>query len=186
MQKMKKLWICALSAIFTGVAFTACDLPSSHSSEDASTIESVLNSNDEESSFVESSSEEEFSSDFSEEISSEEKSSSDEDSSEEYSPMQLYAESIMNEAELLNIGAALVGTYELSGVVNFIDIEYTSSKGICLYFNVDEPQNREMYCYQLKGTGASLIEVGDYITVSGTIKNYKGMIEFDKGLVLTN
>ena len=203
MQKIKKLLICALSVMFTGVALTACDLPSSLSSEDASITESVNSetvNSDEESSFIEISPEDKTSSDFSDEVSLDEVSSdensldetssdedsSDEDSSEEYSPMQLYAESVMNDAELLNVGASLVGTYELSGIVTYIDIEYTASKGICLYFDVDEPQNREMYCYQLKGTGASLIAVGDYITVSGTIKNYRGTIEFDKGCTLVS
>ncbi len=92
----------------------------------------------------------------------------------------------MNEPELLGVGDSLSGTYELSGTVTQIDIEYTSSKGVCLYFDVYEPQGREMYCYQLKGNGASSIKKGDFITVSGTIKNYKGMIEFDKGCVLVN
>ena len=34
------------------------------------------------------------------------------------------------------------------------------------------------------GEGAETLAVGDTITVSGTIKNYKGTIEFDKGCTL--
>lgn len=40
-------------------------------------------------------------------------------------------------------------------------------------------------CYRLSGEGAETLAVGDTITVSGTIKNYKGTIEFDKGCTLT-
>ena len=39
-------------------------------------------------------------------------------------------------------------------------------------------------CYRLSGEGAETLAVGDTITVSGTIKNYKGTIEFDKGCTL--
>lgn len=105
---------------------------------------------------------------------------------EEYPEAYYLAEQIMNEATLLQAGETLFGTYELSGTVTEIDISYTSSKGVCLYFDVYEPQAREMYCYQLKGTGANLISKGDFITVSGTIKNYKGTIEFDKGCTLVS
>ncbi len=93
---------------------------------------------------------------------------------------------IMDMAYALSTGASLDGTYTLTGVVNYIDIDYTSSKGVCLYMNVKEPKNRELYCYQLKGAGADLIDSGDTITVSGTIKNYKGMIEFDKNCSLVS
>ncbi|MBQ8394539.1 MAG: hypothetical protein IJX49_03095, partial [Clostridia bacterium] len=105
---------------------------------------------------------------------------------DEYPDSYYQAEAIMNEAELLGVGEALNGTYELSGTVTQIDIEYTSSRGVCLYFDVYEPQSRELYCYQLKGDGASTIKKGDFITVSGRIKNYKGMLEFDKGCTLVS
>ena len=36
-------------------------------------------------------------------------------------------------------------------------------------------------CYRLKGEGAADLKIGDVITVTGTIKNYKGTIEFDSG-----
>ena len=39
-------------------------------------------------------------------------------------------------------------------------------------------------CYRLSGEGAKDLAVGDTITVTGTIKNYKGTIEFDKGCTL--
>ena len=36
-------------------------------------------------------------------------------------------------------------------------------------------------CYRLKGEGAADLKIGDVITVTGTIKNYKCTIEFDSG-----
>ncbi len=94
-----------------------------------------------------------------------------------------YAE-IMDEAYALSVGKSLSGIYELGGTVTEIVNSYSSSRGVNLYFEVDEPKCRSMYCYQLKGNGASVIGVGDYIWVSGAIKNYKGTIEFDKGCQL--
>ena len=186
MSKIKKICIFILSAFALSTAFTACQTQTNSSSDSSSQSESIFDSS--ESNFSEesndSSSEETSSEDNSSVDTSLEDSSSD--SSEQYPPEYLYAEDIMNEAELLGVGESMSGTYELSGIVNYVDIDYTSSKGICLYFVVDEPQNREMYCYQLKGAGADLITEGDHITVSGTIKNYKGMIEFDKGCLLVN
>ena len=91
---------------------------------------------------------------------------------------------IMDEAYALSVGKSLSGIYELSGTITMIDKAYSSSKGVNLYFEVDEPESRSMYCYQLNGNGASIISVGDYIWVSGSIKNYKGTVEFDKGCQL--
>jgi hypothetical protein len=41
-------------------------------------------------------------------------------------------------------------------------------------------------CYRLSGEGAADLQVGDTITVTGILKNYKGTIEFDAGCVLEN
>ncbi len=96
------------------------------------------------------------------------------------------AKLIMDEAYALATGAAMSGTHTLTGVINALDGSYSSSKGISLYMNVQEPQSREIYCYQLKGVGADLIDVGDTITVQGSIKNYRGTVEFDKGCNLVS
>lgn len=42
----------------------------------------------------------------------------------------------------------------------------------------------KIQCYRLTGEGAKDLAVGDVITVSGILKNYKGTIEFDKGCVI--
>ncbi len=93
-------------------------------------------------------------------------------------------EAIMDEAESLDYGESMDGYYELSGTITSVETEYSASKGVCLYFDVDEPQNRSIYCYQLKGDGADIVDVGDWIRVSGSIKNYYGIIEFDKNSIL--
>ena len=126
--------------------------------------------------------------------SSDENSSSQEDSSstEDEDKIDEVAIAIVDEAYKLSAGEYLDveigdnfgGTYTLTGRVTEIDIDYSASKGICLYFVVEGRENRPIYCYQLKGDNASLIGKGDTITVTGKIKNYKGMVEFDKGCLL--
>ena len=116
--------------------------------------------------------------------SAQEDSSSNEDSSSEEEELDEEAIAIVDEAYTLSAGEALDGTYELTGTVTEIDIDYTASKGVCLYFVVKGRESKPIYCYQLKGDNASIVSKGDTITVSGTIKNYKGTIEFDKGCIL--
>lgn len=175
MKNLKQITI--LSMLALGFTFTACAaLPNSEISSGFSTsYQSSPNVISSEIDSIESVSSDAF------EDSSEIENSSSDSSSEEYD--NGYSE-IMDEAYALSTGASLSGIYELSGVITSIDKTYTSSKGVCLFFAVDEPENRSMYCYQLMGDGASVIQVGDYIWVSGTIKNYKGTVEFDKGCQL--
>ena len=177
---MKKLnQIIILSILALGFTFAACETASNSSS---SSDTSFLNQSSIDVNTSEIDSFENFTSDsFSTESNSEDSLS--DSSSEEYD--NGYAE-IMDEAYSLSSGKTLTGSYELGGVITKIDTAYSSSKGICLYFEVDEPEHRSMYCYQLTGEGANIIQVGDYIWVSGSIKNYKGLIEFDKGCQLVD
>ena len=110
----------------------------------------------------------------------------DEDDGSESDTAMQEAKKIMDDAYALSTGTTLSGTHTLTGTITYVDAAYSASKGICLYMDVLEPQSREMYCYQLKGVGADLIGVGDTITVQGTIKNYKGTVEFDKGCNLVS
>ena len=76
--------------------------------------------------------------------------------------------------------AVLEGTYTLKGQITSAG-SYNSSYGdINVTIVVEGYENYPIYCYATKGTGADQIGVGDIITVKGTIKNYKGTIEFDK------
>ena len=165
-RKIKTAWLIAIASCLT---FTSCAHP--QSSADSLTP-----------SFSQSQSTDAYpDSDSSIEIEDSSSSTEEDGITEE----QAYAEQIMDQAYNLNTGDYLPNTYQLSGTVSYIDIDYTAKKGVCLYFDVNEPQAREMYCYQLKGSGADLIDSGSYITVSGKIKNYKGMIEFEKPTLIS-
>ena len=78
-------------------------------------------------------------------------------------------------AYALNSGSSLSGTHTLTGVVT--DVERTGQGDICLTFVVGEYTQYPMYCYWLQD--ADMVKVGYTITVSGTIKNYGGKVEFD-------
>ena len=68
------------------------------------------------------------------------------------------------------------GTYTLTGVITEVKYSYTSSNGISVNIEVE---GKTIYCYKMKGTGADLIAANDTITVTGTLKNYNGTVEFD-------
>ena len=92
---------------------------------------------------------------------------------------------IVNAAYALEQGAALEGTKTLTGVISSIDENYNSQyKNVTVTIIIDNMTDKPIKCYRLKGTGAELIGVGFTITVSGTIKNYNGTIEFDTGCTL--
>ena len=78
----------------------------------------------------------------------------------------------------LKSGESLSGTYELTGKVT--NIKQTGTDEACLTFVVDGYSQYPMYCYWLKGAAADELSVGDIITVSGKIKNYNGLVEFEK------
>lgn len=93
---------------------------------------------------------------------------------------------IVDAAFALAEGATLEGTYTLTGVISsFKNPPALSTYGdgtdweAQLYITVE---GKEILCYWLKGTEAQMkdLKVGDTITVSGTIKNFKGTVEFDK------
>ncbi len=80
----------------------------------------------------------------------------------------------------LEDGAALSHESTMSGVISAIPSAYSADYNN-ITVNIDIPglEGYTVQCYRLDG-GADLA-VGDTITVTGTIKNYKGTIEFDKG-----
>lgn len=75
-----------------------------------------------------------------------------------------------------------LGNYTLSGKITKVDTAYDSQYGnVTVTISVE---NKSIQCYRLKGTGADTIKVGDTITVTGTIKNYNGSVQFDSGCSL--
>ena len=94
------------------------------------------------------------------------------------------AGTILKNAYALGKNSALSGTHTLTGTVTNIKEKDSSTRNICLTFVVDGYDEYPMYCYWLQ-QGYDL-EVGDTITVSGTIKNYNGTVEFDKPTLVSH
>ncbi len=84
---------------------------------------------------------------------------------------------VAEKAVALEEGKALNGKQVLRGEIVSIDTAYSADYGnITVTIKVGE---NTIQCYRL--TGGEDLAVGDVITVTGIIKNYKGTIEFDKG-----
>ena len=82
----------------------------------------------------------------------------------------------------LEEGAALEGTQRLFGTVVSIDTPFSAEyNNITVTMAVKGMEEYPVQCFRLAGEGADALAVGDEITVEGTIKNYKGTIEFDAG-----
>ena len=94
-------------------------------------------------------------------------------------------EQIVNAAYALEENTALTGTYTLSGVITSVDIPYDSGyQNVTVTIVVEGMTDKPIQCFRMKGTGADVIAVGDNITVTGTLKNYYGKVEFDANCTL--
>lgn len=70
----------------------------------------------------------------------------------------------------------------LTGKVKAIDSAYDPSyQNISVIITVE---GKDILCYRMKGTDIDKVVGGDTITVSGSIKNYNGTIEFDTGCTM--
>ena len=157
MNKLKKfLLLCAAFAATLGVA--ACGGDTTSSSSDAQSSEPAI-----------------------ENSSSEDETSSEDGSSEEQGPSdeELAAMgAILEQAYALASGSTMEGTHTLTGTVT--NVKSTGEGEACLTFVVTGYDQYPMYCYWLKGEYAGNLKVGDIITVTGTIKNYNGTVEYEK------
>lgn len=85
----------------------------------------------------------------------------------------------------LAAGTSLDGTYTLKGIISKIDTAYDDYyKNVTVTIVVDNMTDYPIQCFRLKGTGADVIAAGDEITVTGTLMNYGGTIEFNSGCTL--
>ena len=92
---------------------------------------------------------------------------------------------IVDEAYALESGESLPYNATLKGEITKINTAYSSQfNNITVTIVVEGKETKPIMCYRLKGEGADTIAVGDTITVTGTIKNYNGTIEFDTGCTL--
>ncbi len=88
-------------------------------------------------------------------------------------------------AYALEDGLAMDGTFTLTGVIHAIPTAYSPDyKNITVDMTIAGLADMPIQCYRLSGEGADTLAIGDTITVTGVIKNYKGTIEFDKGCTL--
>ncbi len=88
---------------------------------------------------------------------------------------------ILSAAFALKDGETLPQEVTLTGVVTKlgdINAQYGDRN---VNFTVE---GKDIYCYALKGDVSKLV-VGDTITVKGTMKNYKGTVEFDKAQLVS-
>ena len=91
----------------------------------------------------------------------------------------------VEEAYTLEDGQAQKNPTVLAGVISEIPTAWSEEyKNITVNMIVDGMEDKVIQCYRLCGEGADKLAVGDEIAVFGTIKNYKGTIEFDKNCVL--
>lgn len=91
---------------------------------------------------------------------------------------------ILDAAYGLEEGLAMTDPVTLTGVITNIDTAYSDQyKNITVTMDCGDAE-RLIMCYRLKGEGADKLAVGDKITVTGIMKNYKGTIEFDAGCTL--
>ena len=73
----------------------------------------------------------------------------------------------------------------ITGTIATIDTAYSEDyKNITVTIVVEGLESYPIMCYRLSGEGAKDLAVGDTITVTGILKNYKGTIEFDAGCTL--
>lgn len=92
---------------------------------------------------------------------------------------------IVAAAYALEKGATLEGTYTLEGEITKIDTPYdTGYNNITVTIEIEGCEEQPIMCFRLKGTGADTLAVGDTITVTGTLINYKGTVEFAQGCTL--
>ena len=92
---------------------------------------------------------------------------------------------IVAAAYALADGESLPYTATLTGVISVIDTPWNDQyKNITVTIVVDGDAEHPIMCFRLKGDGADALAVGHTVTVEGTLKNYKGTIEFDAGCAL--
>ena len=91
---------------------------------------------------------------------------------------------VKDRAYELEDGKALDGARQVTGTIVSIPSAYSEQYGnITVNLQVGGLDDLIIQCYRL--SGGSELAIGDTITVSGNIKNYKGTIEFDKNCTYT-
>ena len=87
-------------------------------------------------------------------------------------------EDIVNDAYKLAEGEEL-GEFTLTGVIISAEEYNTKYSSITVVIVVEGLTDKPIKCYGMKVENADSVAVNDTITVTGTIKNYNGTVEFD-------
>ena len=99
--------------------------------------------------------------------------------------IQTDAKAILDVAYALADGECLPYHVSLTGKVIKIDTPYVSEwENISVTIEISGEEDRPIYCHRMVGDDIDKIVVGDTLTVTGGLKNYKGTIEFDAGCTL--
>lgn len=92
---------------------------------------------------------------------------------------------LLQKAYALTPGQALEGSHTLTGVITSIPTAYNDRYGnITVVITLPGQEDYPVQCYRLEGEGAASLQVGDTVTVTGELVNYKGTIEFSAGCSL--
>ena len=89
---------------------------------------------------------------------------------------------ILNDAYALEQGKKMDKEVTLTGKVTSVDTPYSAQyKNVTVTITIDGFADKPIKCFRLAGNGVDTLAVGDTVTVTGTIVNYQGTIEFDAG-----
>lgn len=92
---------------------------------------------------------------------------------------------ILEAAYALEEGTCLPHRATLTGEITYIESYYDPYyENISVVMAVPGCEDMPVLCYRLYGEGADTLTVGDTITVSGSLANYYGTIEFEQGCSL--
>lgn len=98
---------------------------------------------------------------------------------------QITQEDILRDAYGLASGESLEGSHTLTGVITSIPTAYNEKYGnITVIITLPGQESYPVQCYRLEGEGAASLQVGDTVTVTGELVNYKGTVEFSAGCTL--
>ncbi len=96
-------------------------------------------------------------------------------------------------AQILELAYELPANYDLfcgekftlTGKIIKVNTAYSNQYGnVTVTIEIEGCEDKPIQCYRLSGDGADRIGVGDIITVTGSIKNYNGTVEFEQGCVI--
>ncbi len=101
-----------------------------------------------------------------------------------FDPSKMTMQEIVDLAYALAEGESFTKEVTLTGKVTAAEAYSAQYKNVTVTIVIEGREDKPIVCYRMKGDEAANVVVGDTITVTGIIKNYKGTIEFDAGCVL--